>query len=230
MSKIQCSCIIPFYNENTRLLTVLDQFTQLQDLLKIILVDDGSTDNTVEMVGSSYPQLEICSLSTNQGKAAAVAAGLKQVRTPWVMLFDADIKNFQVSNLRQVIQKTFNQNHVSLVILRQLNDPWLYRLLGIDFLRSGERILRTQDLQAVIKTQPVHYQLELAINKYYLDNPTKKVAWAPFHSTNHLKLQKWSFKTTLIKTWQANSHFFHHHYFNQLKSFKPQPLFPSTAP
>ena len=82
--------LIPAYNEERRIQSTLESYRNylLQSDLKseILVVDDGSTDNTVSVV-SSYLEHEdndqvpihCISMPVNQGKGAALAAGIKHI-------------------------------------------------------------------------------------------------------------------------------------------------------
>lgn len=91
------SCVIPAYNEALSLKYVLASVTQelskLSSLFEVILVNDGSTDNSREVIESLiplYPQLVFIDLSRNFGKEAAMTAGLEQAKGDVIFQIDAD--------------------------------------------------------------------------------------------------------------------------------------------
>ncbi len=91
------SLIIPAYNEAVRLPVFLSSIVNFHQahpgyITEIILVDDGSTDATVAVAqqSSSRLPLKIIVLPVNQGKGAAVAAGIKQARGDVIVFMDAD--------------------------------------------------------------------------------------------------------------------------------------------
>jgi dolichyl-phosphate beta-glucosyltransferase len=64
------------------------------DDTEILVVDDGSTDNTTEVARSqlaSWPQSSVLSLGRNCGKGAAVKAGVMQARGEVIAYIDADM-------------------------------------------------------------------------------------------------------------------------------------------
>lgn len=91
----EISIVVPAYNEAFRLPALLSSLQQHCDAAttQIIVVDDGSTDATVEVAeqaGEWAPHLQVISHSTNQGKGAAVRTGVRAAAAPVVGFVDAD--------------------------------------------------------------------------------------------------------------------------------------------
>ena len=56
----------------------------------ILIVDNGSTDNSIGYVESHYPQIQVISLSNNTGFAHACNRGIESVRTTYTVLLNND--------------------------------------------------------------------------------------------------------------------------------------------
>lgn len=89
------SVIVPAYNEENRLLPTLLEAVRFLDeeggSYEIIVVDDGSTDKTVEMVeGLGAPSVRVKRLPQNRGKGYAVKAGVLESQGQLVLFIDAD--------------------------------------------------------------------------------------------------------------------------------------------
>ena len=86
---ILVSIILPAYNEAEALPTVLSDLQRVvDDRYEIIVVDDGSTDNTVA-VASDYP-CRVIEHQFNRGKGAAVQTGLSKARGEYLVVMDAN--------------------------------------------------------------------------------------------------------------------------------------------
>ena len=94
------SIVIPAYNEEVRLgktlRHIITHCTQRKYTIEIIIVDDGSTDNTAGVVKETqkqYPDAEIHHVfySMNRGKGYAVKQGMLQARYDWILLTDSDL-------------------------------------------------------------------------------------------------------------------------------------------
>jgi len=91
------SIIIPAYNEELRIgstLRAVDQFVVgASYAIEVIVVDDGSSDQTSEVVSvfaSTHRYLRLMRFPSNQGKGAAIRAGILSGRGRYRLFMDAD--------------------------------------------------------------------------------------------------------------------------------------------
>ena len=88
------SVIVNVYNDEKYLKDcILSIISQTYSNMEIIIVDDGSTDSTVneaKKLEVKYPQLVKLVCQKNQGVSVARNMGLSQATKKWVMFVDAD--------------------------------------------------------------------------------------------------------------------------------------------
>ncbi len=91
------SCVMPAFNEAASLPRVVPQvlaaLSTLVEQIELIVVNDGSRDDSVEILhrlGAQHAELVVLTLSRNFGKEAALTAGLRAARGDVVVLLDAD--------------------------------------------------------------------------------------------------------------------------------------------
>lgn len=91
---MKLSVIIPCYNEGRHIARVLDAVTAVDIPKEIIVVDDGSTDDTLALVKEHNVDgsIVIHELERNSGKGAAIRAGLEHVTGDIVIIQDADME------------------------------------------------------------------------------------------------------------------------------------------
>ena len=91
------SCVSPAFNEARNLTTFIPQvlatFRGLSDRMELIVVDDGSRDDTqtvMQALCTAHPEVVYLKLSRNFGKEPALTAGIDATRGEVVVLMDAD--------------------------------------------------------------------------------------------------------------------------------------------
>lgn len=90
----QClSVVVPCYNEATTVKQILTKVLESPWVAEVILVDDGSTDETLALAYSVRDnRLRIIEQVRNQGKGAALRRGFAEVNWPYVVVQDADLE------------------------------------------------------------------------------------------------------------------------------------------
>ncbi len=88
--------VIPAFNEEHSIGRVLAELMRIKEEIppmEIIVVDDGSSDGTVEEV-SKYSSVNLILHSKNMGKGAALKTGFREVRGRVAVIQDADMEYF----------------------------------------------------------------------------------------------------------------------------------------
>jgi len=88
------SVLIPAYNEGRTLERVIDAVLKVPEDLEIVLVDDGSSDDTWAVMESRVDGDRVRSVrhDVNRGKGAAIRTGLTHARGHIVLIQDADLE------------------------------------------------------------------------------------------------------------------------------------------
>lgn len=183
------ACIIPFYNERDRILSVLSTINHVAGLGPIICVDDGSIDGGSVLVETHFPNVKLVRLDQNHGKTGAIRQAIRLVETEYVCLLDADLRLLTTRDVESALLRISLDPFIDMIILRRCNADLNSKITRGDVLFSGERILKTTDLEQVLNGNPVKYQLEIAINHYMMKN-NKRVYWMPSSALNTLKIKK----------------------------------------
>ena len=185
MKKI--SCIIAAYNEGPRIGDVLLAVVNHELIYEVIVIDDGSEDDTVEVV-QSFTQVRLIS-QKNQGKSAAIAHGVEVSSGDFLLFIDADLCGLTRENVLELIYPVLHGEANAAISLR--NYP-LWRMIGIDPL-GGERLLPraliTDALGYLVKLHS--FGLEVFINSLLITHkvPIAIVSWknveSPFKSSKY---------------------------------------------
>jgi glycosyltransferase involved in cell wall biosynthesis len=90
------SVVMPVYNEVRTLVEIIERVRAVEIPKEIILVDDGSTDGTRELlrdrIMGAYSDVKVFFHERNQGKGAAVRTAIQQCTGDFVIIQDADLE------------------------------------------------------------------------------------------------------------------------------------------
>ena len=99
-NKPYLSLVIPAYNEQENVAALLQRvgaaLGQIGKPFEVIIIDDGSTDRTPQLLNEAMtrlPWLRVLRLQKNSGQSAAFDAGFKAARGEVVATIDADLQN-----------------------------------------------------------------------------------------------------------------------------------------
>ena len=143
MDKSTISIIVPAYNEATRIEKTLSSIARYiahaQDHYEVIVVDDGSTDNTPSIAKSYAPyisNLKVLVNKQNKGKGYSVRRGMLEATGDYRLFMDAD-NSIDISHLNEfmsAVQSGFDTVIGSIHISDKSNvsehNGWYRRILG----------------------------------------------------------------------------------------------------
>ena len=87
------SVVIPCFNEESTLKTVVDKVLDSPYTQEVVIVDDGSTDGTLATARSiTDARVRVYEQPHNMGKGAALRRGFREASAPYVVVQDADLE------------------------------------------------------------------------------------------------------------------------------------------
>jgi glycosyltransferase involved in cell wall biosynthesis len=89
----QLTVVVPCFNEVETIAELLASVLEQPCVGQVIVVDDGSTDGSVERLKKlQHSNLEAVFFPKNKGKGAAIRRGFELARLPYVIIQDADLE------------------------------------------------------------------------------------------------------------------------------------------
>ena len=148
MMPAKVSIVVPIYNVEAYLEKALASIQQQSYReLKVIMVNDGSTDHSIEIAQRFLQDSRFMLVSQkNQGLSAARNTGLKYVDSEYVYFFDSDDQI--APNLIETALAVFNKNRIDLIsfeselVTCQKNSLPLFKLTNIDVIEKKELLMR----------------------------------------------------------------------------------------
>lgn len=93
--KNSLSVIVPIFNEEETIHTVLQQVFNRPEVYEVIIIDDGSTDSSREIIKSlKYKKIKFITHKKNQGKGAAIRTGIKFAKGKYLIIQDGDLEYY----------------------------------------------------------------------------------------------------------------------------------------
>lgn len=168
---MKASIIICTYNEDKTIADVVTACCKLNPDSEIIVVDDGSTDNTQNILNElteAYSfRYEI--LEKNTGKSWAMARGVEISGNDIILFFDADVSNITKEHFDELLRPVI-ENSADMV-LGQPSDTLIdYRINPFKVL-TGERAMLKSDLIPILDDiRDIRFGVETFLNLYYQAN------------------------------------------------------------
>lgn len=189
---LKASCVIPAWNEGARIGAVLAALAGHPALAEVIVVDDGSTDDTVAVARAAGAR--VITMAQNGGKTAALAEGIRAATAPLLLLLDADLRGLSPQDVTDLVAPVATGRADVSISLRG-NAPRLWQLLGLDYI-SGERVLPRAMLEGgldILRHLP-GFGFEVHLNTLWIGERARiaVVRWPGVESPLKAEKQGWA--------------------------------------
>ncbi len=168
---MKVAAIVPAYNEEKTIGTVVTALKKASAVDEIIVVSDGSEDNTA--VISKKLGVTVIELEENVGKGGAMDAGAQATEADILLFIDADLVGLSTEHIDSLLDPILN-NHAEMTIgifdhgrlatdLAQKITPFL----------SGQRAIYRNLFLQIPGIRNSRYGVEVALSKYASKQHTK---------------------------------------------------------
>jgi len=161
---MEVCALIPAYNEETSLGSILKLLKEIETINKIVVVDDGSTDNTAQIAGKY--KINLIVNKNNLGKGAALQKGLENIDTEILLMLDGDLVGLTENHISELIKPVIKDEADMVVGVfndgRGLTD--LAQMLTPEL--SGQRAVKFSMIKDIDNLSDVGFGVEISINRF----------------------------------------------------------------
>lgn len=132
---LQYSVVVPLKNEAENVVELVQELEPVMQSLKmpweLICIDDGSTDNTLEILKrlkADKPYLRILTFNKNYGQSSAFDAGFRAAKGQYIITMDGDRQN-DPSDIPKLIACSADADLVCGQRIKR-RDPWNKRIIS----------------------------------------------------------------------------------------------------
>jgi dolichol-phosphate mannosyltransferase len=133
MHNTPLSIIIPFYNEESYLPTVIQNIIHIfGNSAELILINDGSTDGSLKAIEPLLRRGDVLLQQDNLGKGAAVQAGITHATKEYTIIQDADLE-YNPEDIQKMLELAINNNYDAVTGSRRLKKQKQYAHIAYYF-------------------------------------------------------------------------------------------------
>lgn len=160
MKKI--AIIVPAFNEGARIAQVLNAIKGASHISEIIVVNDGSIDNT-SSEAKNVEGVHVIDLVKNVGKGGAMAAGVASTNAQIIAFVDADLEGLRAEHVDQIIKPILRDECDMCVGVFRGGKIGSNAAMAVASFLSGQRAIKREFFEAIPYIGELRYGVEVAI-------------------------------------------------------------------
>ncbi|MDD3839669.1 MAG: glycosyltransferase family 2 protein [Clostridia bacterium] len=158
------AAIIPAYNEDKTIQNVINVLKVSRLINEIIVVSDGSTDDTVNV--SKRAGAKVIELETNKGKGGAMLAGVEKCNSDVMLFLDADLVGLKAHHIHNLLTPILNNEAQMTIGVFCKGRPVTDFAQKIAPFLSGQRAMRKELIENLSDLEISKFGVEVALTRY----------------------------------------------------------------
>ncbi|MDD3839417.1 MAG: glycosyltransferase family 2 protein [Clostridia bacterium] len=161
---MKIAAIIPAYNEGNRIKNVIQALKASKLIDEIIVVSDGSIDNTVDV--SKREGAIVVELADNRGKGGAMLVGVEKCSSDVLLFLDADLIGLKAHHIDSLLTPILNERaQMTIGIFSKGRRATDFAQKIAPFL-SGQRAMKKELIQELSNLEISRFGVEVALTRY----------------------------------------------------------------
>ena len=159
------TAVIPVLNEEKTLSDVLSVVTSCRRIHKVVVIDDGSTDNSRAII-KKFPVKAVC-LNKRRGKGEAVRKGTRGITQGIILFLDGDLVGLNHHHIASLLDPLLYDNVTMSIGLRDKDNVVADAIMPYFPLIGGERAIWAEVFSEISKVPLIDgWGLESVMNNY----------------------------------------------------------------
>ncbi len=154
--------VVPAFNEETRIASVLRACSASKLAGEIIVVSDGSLDRTAD-VARKFPGVRVIELRRNVGKGGAMAEGVRATKAQFIEFLDADLIGLRPEHVDMIIRPLLDGRCDMAVGVFRGGKMWSDTAMRITPSLSGQRAMKREVFESVPNVAELRMGVEYAL-------------------------------------------------------------------
>jgi glycosyltransferase involved in cell wall biosynthesis len=200
MNEKQVTAIVPAYNESFHVEAVVRTLLRSPSVGEIIVVDDGSSDDTSVRI-TSIDGVTLLRNERNLGKAASLERGVRAASFDTLFFCDADLVGFKPEHVEAIVRPVIDGEYDMFIGVRR---NIMQTAVHAFALNSGERALRKEIWFGLPDFFKHRYRVEAGLNFFVKHQTEKGLGWKEFDYTHVIKESKYGILIGTILRWWMN--------------------------
>lgn len=188
---MKVAAVVPAYNEATRIGKVLDVLQSNPKIAEVIVVSDGSDDETVE-VALSYG-VTVIALPQNLGKGGAMGVGVEYGKADVFLFLDADLVGLRNEHIMALLNPVIkDEADMTVGVFGNGRIATDFAQKVAPFL-SGQRAVKSAVLRGMDQLDATRFGIEVALTRYAENTGVRVREVVLFDLTHVMKEEKLGF-------------------------------------
>ena len=168
------SAIVPVFNEERTVKKVLETLIESPHFDEIIVVSDGSTDQSPKIIRGFKDRIKFINYKRNRGKAHAMTVGIKRSKGEIVTFWDADLLTLSQKHIDALIDTIVSGKAQAVIGYPALK---VHDLSPFKHLAGERAYYRSDLLPHLKKMENLRFGVEVYLNDVLKDRKTVYLPW-----------------------------------------------------